>query len=271
MRIDRRSFVRRTAWAGTSALGLLGLQGWCGGAETEAGAEAGATDEAPTPKKTRPLRVRLWCEGTARRSVYPDDVDGALAAYLGPRQGLRISRGRLGDPAAGLADDVLDATDVLVWWSRLRHDDVPADRVEAVTSRVQAGRLGLIALHASCASKPFRALMGTSCEPARWREDGRPEHVRVEAPDHPIARGVAPFTIPKTDMFAEPFNVPAPETVVLVSTWDHGETMRSGLTWTIGGGRVVYLRPGHDAFPVLVHPSIRKVIANAVLWAGHRA
>jgi trehalose utilization protein len=47
--------------------------------------------------------------------------------------------------------------------------------------------------------------------------------------------------------------------------------MRSGLTWTIGAGRVAYLRPGHDAFPVLFHPSVRRVIANAAVWAAHRA
>jgi trehalose utilization protein len=128
-----------------------------------------------------------------------------------------------------------------------------------------------VALHGSCASQPFRSLMGTACEPGGWREDGRPEHIRIAAPTHPIARGVAPFTIPITDMFAEPFSVPAPETVVMVSTWEKGETMRSGLTWTIGEGRVVYLRPGHDAFPVLFHPSVRQVIANASTWAAHRS
>ncbi|MHC5540058.1 ThuA domain-containing protein, partial [Singulisphaera rosea] len=139
-----------------------------------------------------------------------------------------------------------------------------------IVDRVKAGRLGFLALHASCSSKPFKGLMGTSCEPGRWREDGQPEHIKIESPTHPIASGVMPFTIPKTDMFAEPFSVPTPETVVLVSTWDQGETMRSGLTWTIGQGRVVYIRPGHDAFPVLFHPSIRQIVANSVLWAARR-
>jgi trehalose utilization protein len=216
------------------------------------------------------VRVRVWCEGTARPSVYPHDIDGAVAGDLRRREGLSVARARLGDPAAGLSDAALDATDVLVWWGRLRHDEVPADRVAAVVERVRGGQVGLVALHGAFASKPFRGLMGTSCEPARWREDGRPEHVRVQDPAHPIAQGVAPFTIPRTDMFAEPFAVPDPESVVLVSSWDRGETMRSGLTWTISRGRVVYLRPGHDAFPVLFHPSVRQVIANSVLWAARR-
>jgi trehalose utilization protein len=216
----------------------------------------------------RPVRVLIWCEGTARRSVYPGDIDGALGDFLGRRPAFSIRRARLGDPAAGLSDQALDAADVLIWWGRLRHEDVPAARTRAVVSRVKEGRLGLVALHGACASHPFRALMGTACEPAGWREDGLPEHVAIKAPDHPIAQGVAPFVIPKTDMFAEPFSVPAPETVVLVSTWGPGETMRSCLTWSVGAGRVVYLRPGHDAFPVLFHPSVRRVIANAAAWAA---
>ncbi len=252
IRLDRRTFLRRTARYGAATLGVL-----------HASESKAATD--------RPVRVRVWCEGTARKAVYPDDIDGALSEHLGRRTGLTVTRSRLSDPEAGLSNAALDATDVLVWWGRLRHDDVPADRVAAVTERVKAGRLGFLALHASCSSKPFKALMGTACEPGGWREDGQPEHVQVRAPDHPIARGVSPFTIPKTDMFTEPFSVPNPETVVLVSSWDHGETMRSGLTWTIGQGRVVYLRPGHDAFPVLFHPAVRQVVANSVLWAAHRS
>ena len=255
MRVNRRSFLRQTAGVGASAYGLLGKEG---------------LPELNAAPAERPVRVRVWSEGTARKSVYPDDIDGALAKHLGDKSGVTVARARLSDAKAGLSDAALDKTDVLIWWGRLRHDDVPADRAAAVIRRVEEGRLGFIALHGSCASKPFKGLMGTSCEPARWREDGRPEHVRIETPNHPIAAGIAPFTISKTDMFAEPFAVPAPETVVLVSTWDHGETMRSGLTWTIGKGRVVYLRPGHDAFPILFHPAVREIVANSVQWAARR-
>ncbi len=112
--------------------------------------------------------------------------------------------------------------------------------------------------------------MGTPCEPRAWREDGAPEHIAVKAPEHPIARGVAPFTISQTAMFAEPFAVPNPETVVFLSSWDSGETFRSGLTWTIGRGRVFYFRPGHDGFPVFFHPTVHQILANAAHWAARR-
>ena len=72
-------------------------------------------------------------------------------------------------------------------------------------------------------------------------------------------------------MFSEPFAVPNPETVVFVSTWEKGETLRSGLTWTIGKGRVAYLRTGPEGYPVLFHPSIRLAVANSVRWVAHRS
>jgi len=255
MHVDRRSFVR-SATAALPALGLLL-------------AHAASGSENPAPE--RPLRIRIWCEGTAPHSVYPDDIDGALADQLGRQPGITVTRARLADPHAGLSDEALDATDVLMWWGHLRHDDVPDDRAAAVVKRVREGRLGFLALYASCCSKPFKLMMSMPCETGPWREDGRPEFVSVRSPDHPIARGITPFTIPKTDMFSEPFVVPNPETVVFVSTWEKGETLRSGLTWTVGKGRVVYLRTGPEGYPVLFHPSIRLAVSNSVRWVAHRS
>ena len=247
--LDRRSFVRAATISTAAALGLAG-------------------DASGRPPFAAQLRVRIWCEGTAPRAVYPEGVDGALGDAFRHHPGMIVSQGRLNDPDSGLSDAALDATDSLVWWGRLRHEDLPESRARAVVDRVKAGKLGLVALHGSYASKPFRALLGSSCMPRAWREDGKPEHVKVTAADHPIARGVSPFTIPKTAMFAEPFDVPEPEAVVLVSSWNGGETFRSGLTWTVGQGRVAYFRPGHDGFPVLFHPGVRQVIANAAMWAS---
>ncbi len=254
MHVDRRSFMRQ--FAGLIPAGHL--------------ASAWAAQGAQQPGQVQPLRVMVWCEGTAPGSVYPDDIDGALSDQLSRTADLQVNRARLTDAASGLSDVALDQTDVLVWWGRLRHEDVPDDRATAVVSRVREGRLGFVALYASCGSKPFRQLMSMPCEPGSWREDGRPEYVAIKAPDHPIARGISPFTIPKTDMYSEPFAVPEPETVVFVSSWERGETLRSGLTWTIGKGRVVYLRTGPESYPVLFHPSIRQVITNTVFWTGRR-
>jgi trehalose utilization protein len=255
MHVDRRSFVRHLS--GTLPLASLAMP-----------IREVRADQKPSQQ--RPIRLLVWCEGTASRSVYPDDIDGALADQLGRRKDYVVRRSRLSDLHAGLSDEALDACDVLLWWGHLKHDEVPDDRAAAVVRRVRAGRLGFIALYASCAGKPFKQMMSMPCELGNWREDGRPEFVSIKSPDHPIAQGIAPFTIPKTDMFSEPFAVPNPETVVFVSTWEKGETLRSGLTWTIEKGRVAYLRTGPETYPVLFHPSIRRAIANSVLWVAHR-
>ena len=236
-RIDRRAFARRVA---AIASGLWGLAGEAGG--------------GVAPPAVAPIRVRIWSEGTAPHSVYPGDIDGAIGDSLRRAKDWKVTQARLGDPGSGLSDQDLDATAVLIWWGRLRQADVKDHRAQAIADRVRAGRLGFVALHASCGGKPFQELMGCPCEPSGWREDGKAERVAVVRPGHPIARGVAPFTIPRVAMFREPFKVPTPEDVVLSSTFEGGETFPSGLTWTIGRGRVAYFRPGHEGFPVFFPP-----------------
>lgn len=254
MHVDRRSFVRTLLYAAP----FMGL------ART-------ARAEGPSKAPGRPVRVGIWCESLASGSIYPDGVDGALAGPLGRLPEVEVARAKVDDLDAGLSDAYLDSIDVLIWWGRYRHDEVPQERAEAVVRRVRAGSLGFVALYASCGSKPFRLLMDSmACEPGGWREDGKPEFVAVKSPEHPIARGIGAFTIPQSDMFSEPFAVPEPESVVFVSSWERGESVRSGLTWTIDKGRVVYLRTGSEAYPVLFHPSIRQAVANAVAWCAHR-
>lgn len=233
----------------------------------------GAIAQEPLPPNAtstspRQARVRVWVERQAPASLYPEGIEGAIGAALAPRPECKLAVSRLTDAEQGLTDAELDATDVLIWWGRLHHDEVIDARAQAVADRVKAGKLSLIALHASFASKPFRLLMGMPCEPKAWGDEGKAEHVAIASPDHPIARGLEPFVIPRTSTFSEPFSVPEPEAVVLTSSWESGEHFRSGMTWTINQGRVVYLRPGDDQFPVLFHPAVRHVLLNATLWSA---
>lgn len=102
------------------------------------------------------------------------------------------------------------------------------------------------------------------CFPA-YREDGKPSHVTVLKPDHLIARGIpAKFDIPATEMYEEPFHVPAPDEVVFEEKWERGEHFRSGSVWKLGQGRVVYFRPGHETHPVYLQAEPLKIIENTV-------
>ena len=121
----------------------------------------------------------------AVKVVYPDGIHRAIADFLKTEDDIIVRAVTLDDEECGLTKDVLDSTDVLLWWGHMRHHMVP----DAVASRVRDAVLsgmGFIALHSAHHSKPFKLLMGTSCN-LSWREDGDKERIWVTNPTHPIA------------------------------------------------------------------------------------
>lgn len=93
--------------------------------------------------------------------------------------------------------------------------------------------------------------------------------VRVVKMEHPVMAGVPfEFTLNATEMYCEPFHVPEPDEVLFEERWSTGEWFRSGCVWRIGRGRVVYLRPGDERFPVYREPAMLRIIGNAILWLG---
>ena len=102
-----------------------------------------------------------------------------------------------------------------------------------------------------------------------WRADGLPSHVTTLLPRHPIAAGLpVQWDIPQTEMYGEPFHVPAPDEVIFEEKWDKGEFFRSGCVWQVGKGRVFYFRPGHETYPVFEQAEPLRVVENAVRWLG---
>ncbi len=66
------------------------------------------------------------------------------------------------------------------------------------------------------------------CFPA-YRADGKPSHVRVLVPNHPICRGIPEkFDIPRTEMYDDPFHVPPPDEALFEETWDAGRAFPVG-------------------------------------------
>ena len=219
-----------------------------------------------------PIRVTVWNEhlheqrDDAVRAVYPDGLHAELAGALRELEDdrLEIRTATLADPEHGLGG--LDETDVLVWWGHVGHDQVPDEGAARVQQRVLDG-MGLVVLHSAHLSKPFVRLMGTSCH-LRWREADDRELVWTVSPSHPITEGVPPvFSIPRQEMYGEYFDIPAPDELVFVSSFTGGEVFRSGCCFRRGRGRIFYFSPGHETYPVYRQAEVRRVIANAVLWA----
>jgi trehalose utilization protein len=217
-------------------------------------------------------RVTVWNEYRQEltdapvRAIYPDGIHGAIADGL-REAGFDVRTATLDEPEHGLSDAVLAETDVLTWWGHVAHPEVDDAVVDRVHRRVLEG-MGLIVLHSGHFSKVFRQLMGTSCD-LKWREAGEHERVWVVDPSHPIAEGLGEsFLIEQEEMYGEPFDIPAPDRLVLVSWFTGGEVFRSGCCYQRGRGRIFYFRPGHETHPTYFHPDVRRVIANAVRWAA---
>jgi len=110
-------------------------------------------------------------------------------------------------------------------------------------------------------------LVWPACSIGAWREDGKPSHMTVMRPNHPIAAGLPrQFDLPQTEMYDEPFQVPEPDVVVFQEVWDSGEQFRSGCLWRVGRGQVFYFRPGHETYPVYTQAETMKILDNAVRW-----
>lgn len=220
----------------------------------------------------KPLQVTVWNEFVherkekAVREIYPEGIHGAIAAALRNSPGLDVRTATLDQPAQGLPTDLLDETDVLVWWGHVAHDQVDDALVERIQQRVLAG-MGLVVLHSGHHSKIFKRLMGTGCD-LLWREAGERERVWVVNPSHPIAAGIGDcIEIEHSEMYGEPFTIPAPDELIFVSWYEGGEVFRGGCTWQRGAGRIFYFSPGHETYPIYHHPDVQRVIANGIHWA----
>jgi trehalose utilization protein len=100
-----------------------------------------------------------------------------------------------------------------------------------------------------------------------YRNDGKPSTVKVLDREHPLAAGLPDvFTLDRTEMYDEPYHVPVPDAVVCEETWEAGERFRSVMVWKVGEGRVVYIRPGHETFPIWKDDHMLRLLENAVRW-----
>ena len=222
---------------------------------------------------TDPIRVTVWNEyrhelrSPEIAAIYPDGIHGAIAKFLRTVPGLEVRTATLDEPEHGLTDDVMNTTDVLIWWGHMAHHEVSDATVDKVQNRILNG-MGLIPLHSGHYSKIFRRMMGTTCN-LKWREAGEKERLWVVDPSHPIAEGLGEyFELPHTEMYGERFDIPQPDALVFISWFQGGEVFRSGCCFIRGQGKIFYFRPGHETFPIYHDANVQKVITNAVRWAA---
>ena len=200
------------------------------------------------------------------RAVYPDGLMAPLIRELEQDPEIRVTYTTLYDPCFGLPDELLEKTDVLIWWAHISQEAVPDDLARKIVERIYRG-MGFVALHSAHKSKPFTWALGASGT-LRWRED---DFCRIwnTCPTHPIAEGIPEYIeLEEEEMYGEVFDIPKPDDVVFMSWFRGGELLRSGCTWTRGYGKIFYFQPGHETSPSYNNPYVRKIILNGVRWAA---
>src|SRR5258706_3233299 len=106
------------------------------------------------------IRVLIWNEGRHEKlnpkvaEIYPNGMQGAIAAHLKKFPEFTVSTSSLDDPEQGCSEKGINDTDVLLWWGHMYHDDVADAAVERVQHRVLAG-LGAIVLLSGHFSQNF--------------------------------------------------------------------------------------------------------------------
>ena len=203
-------------------------------------------------------------EDESVKKVYPNGIHMTLKEGIEDEE-ISVTTVTL-DEIETLTEQELEKTDVLIWWGHMRHEDVPDEVAKRVRDAVLGG-MGAIFLHSSMHAKPFKLLMGTSCN-VGWREDNDRELVWVVDASHPIANGIDRYIlIPHEETYSEPFGIPEPDKTVFIGSFEGGEVFRSGCCWQRENGKVFYFQPGHETLPVYHQQDILRVIKNAVHWA----
>lgn len=215
------------------------------------------------------IRVTVWNEfrheksEESIRAIYPNGLHAVIAEALATDAALDVRMAALDDPDQGLPPEVLNNTDVLIWWGHMVHHEVNDALVEAIRQRVYLGKMGLVVLHSGHHSKVFRSVVGTTGN-LSWGTNQK-EIVWNVNPTHPIAAGIPDhFCLDKEELYAEPFYVGEPDETVFLSWFEGGFVMRSGLVFKRSAGKIFYFQPGHEECRSFYNEYVQRIIRNAV-------
>ena len=64
--------------------------------------------------------------------VYPAGIHGCIKNFLSSQEDMCVRTATLAQRKCGLSDEVLENTDVLIWWGHMAHDKVPDKIVEKI-------------------------------------------------------------------------------------------------------------------------------------------
>jgi trehalose utilization protein len=99
-------------------------------------------------EKDTTTNVTIWNEGRHEKlhpnvaRIYPAGIHGAIAEGL-RNDGFTIRCSSLDDPNEGLGEEILNDTDVLIWWGHIAHEEVSDTLIGRIQQHVLKG-MGLV-------------------------------------------------------------------------------------------------------------------------------
>ena len=215
------------------------------------------------------IRVTIWNEFRHEKSkehvkaLYPEGLHAFVRDFLSDCDDMEVRIASLDEPEQGLPDEILNNTDVLLWWGHCAHNEVDDALVERIRQRVYAG-MGFFGMHSAHESKPFRAILGTTGM-LSWGRNQRCIVWNV-MPTHPIAEGVDMNFELEEELYAEPFYIPTPDELIFTTWYEDGFIFRGGATFRRGLGKIFYFHPGHESCKSFYNKNVQQVYKNAIRW-----
>ena len=77
------------------------------------------------------IRVLVWNEFKHEResetvaAIYPNGIHNTIAEFLGTNEDIVVKTATLDDENCGITKEILDETDVIIWWGHMAHAKVP--------------------------------------------------------------------------------------------------------------------------------------------------
>ena len=84
------------------------------------------------------IKVTVWNEFRHEKTkenvkaLYPNGLHAVVKEFLEQQDDLEVRLAALDDPEHGLPDEVLNDTDVLIWWGHMAHKEVSDELVKKI-------------------------------------------------------------------------------------------------------------------------------------------
>ena len=93
---------------------------------------------------SKKINVVIWNEfrhekkSERVKAIYPNGLHATIKSFLDTNEDMSVTLAALDDEYQGLPDELLEKTDVLVWWGHIAHGEVNDELVAKINAFLEA-------------------------------------------------------------------------------------------------------------------------------------